>query len=116
MAITKNDMFDFLIDIVPREEIQLRSKAQKVQQCKSTGICFKKETFIIFFFIFQNTEGGESLQLLPPELLQLCIQQLAQQALSLSTEGGLGEDESAMAGSDSSDSNATVGQLQQVRW
>ena len=32
MAITKNDMFDFLIDIVPREEIQLRSKAQKVQQ------------------------------------------------------------------------------------
>lgn len=30
MAITKNDMFDFLIDIVPREEIQLRSKAQKV--------------------------------------------------------------------------------------
>lgn len=111
MAITKNDMFDFLIDIVPREEIQLRSKAQKVQQCKSTGICFKKETFI-----FQNTEGGESLQLLPPELLQLCIQQLAQQALSLSTEGGLGEDESSMAGSDSSDSNATVGQLQQVRW
>ena len=32
MAITKNDMFDFLIDIVPREEIQLRSKTQKVQQ------------------------------------------------------------------------------------
>lgn len=30
MAITKNDMFDFLIDIVPREEIQLRSKTQKV--------------------------------------------------------------------------------------
>ena len=30
MAITKNDMFDFLIDIVPREEIQLK-KAQKVR-------------------------------------------------------------------------------------
>ena len=112
MAITKNDMFDFLIDIVPREEIQLRSKTQKVQQCKSTGIYFKNENLLIF----QNTEGGESLQLLPPELLQLCIQQLAQQALSLSTEGGLGEDESSMAGSDSNDSNATVGQLQQVRW
>ena len=34
MAITKNDMFDFLIDIVPREEIQLRSKTQKVD-CNS---------------------------------------------------------------------------------
>ena len=30
MAITKNDMFDFLIDIVPREEIQLKTKTQKV--------------------------------------------------------------------------------------
>ncbi len=27
MAITKHDMFDFLIDIVPREEIQLKAKA-----------------------------------------------------------------------------------------
>ena len=26
MAITKNDMFDFLIDIVPREEIQIKTK------------------------------------------------------------------------------------------
>ena len=32
MAITKNDMFDFLIDIVPREEIQLKTKAQKVRK------------------------------------------------------------------------------------
>ena len=30
MAITKHDMFDFLIDIVPREEIQMKSKAGKV--------------------------------------------------------------------------------------
>ena len=55
----------------------------------------------------------ESLQFLPPELLQLCIQQLAQQALSMSTEGGLGEQGSTMT-SDSNDSNATVGPLQQV--
>lgn len=111
MAITKNDMFDFLIDIVPREEIQLRSKTQKVwsEVFVSPLELFQEQTFI-----FQNTEGGESLQLLPPELLQLCIQQLAQQALSLSTEGGLGEEGSAMAGTDSNDSNATVGQLQQV--
>lgn len=34
MAITKNDMFDFLIDIVPRDEIQLKTKAQKVR-----GLC-----------------------------------------------------------------------------
>ncbi len=27
MAITKHDMFDFLIDIVPREEIQVKAKA-----------------------------------------------------------------------------------------
>jgi len=26
MAITKNDMFDFLIDIVPREEIHFKQK------------------------------------------------------------------------------------------
>jgi hypothetical protein len=51
MAITKNDMFDFLIDIVPREEIQLRSKTQKVQTvrvlsyCNSTGICFKNKPY-----------------------------------------------------------------------
>ena len=32
MAITKNDMFDFLIDIVPREEIQLKTKSQKVKK------------------------------------------------------------------------------------
>lgn len=31
MAITKHDMFDFLIDIVPREEIQFRTK--KVSYC-----------------------------------------------------------------------------------
>ena len=30
MAITKNDMFDFLIDIVPREEIQVKPKPHKV--------------------------------------------------------------------------------------
>lgn len=30
MAITKNDVFDFLIDIVPREEIQLKAKSVKV--------------------------------------------------------------------------------------
>ena len=30
MAITKNDVFDFLIDIVPREEIQLKTKPNKV--------------------------------------------------------------------------------------
>ena len=30
MAITKHDMFDFLIDIVPREEIQMKAKAGKV--------------------------------------------------------------------------------------
>ena len=39
MAITKNDMFDFLIDIVPREEIQLRSKTQKVTTNKHSS-CF----------------------------------------------------------------------------
>ena len=66
----------------------------------------------------QSTEGGgggESLQLLPPELLQLCIQQLAQQALSTSAEGGLGEEESGISGNDSNDSSGTVGLLQQVR-
>ena len=34
MAITKHDMFDFLIDIVPREEIQVKKKAQKVSKSK----------------------------------------------------------------------------------
>lgn len=28
MAITKHDMFDFLIDIVPREEIQLKTRSK----------------------------------------------------------------------------------------
>ena len=37
MAITKNDMFDFLIDIVPREEIQLKTKSQKVSLVSLTG-------------------------------------------------------------------------------
>ena len=31
MAIAKNDMFDFLIDIVPREEIHSRTKTIKVR-------------------------------------------------------------------------------------
>ncbi len=30
MAITKNDMYDFLIDIVPREEIQAKPLPPKV--------------------------------------------------------------------------------------
>ena len=30
MAIAKNDMFDFLIDIVPREEIHTRTKTVRV--------------------------------------------------------------------------------------
>ena len=40
MAITKHDMFDFLIDIVPREEIQLKSKPQsKVRSLEDYAIC-----------------------------------------------------------------------------
>ena len=31
MAIAKNDMFDFLIDIVPREEIHSRTKTIRVR-------------------------------------------------------------------------------------
>ncbi|XP_064405521.1 nuclear transcription factor Y subunit gamma-like isoform X2 [Halichondria panicea] len=50
MAITNNDMYDFLIDIVPREEIQMKQS---------------------------KPQSGESLQLLPPDLLQLYIQHFA---------------------------------------
>lgn len=78
--------------------------------------------FISFLFVVfcqsADTGGGagESLQLLPPELLQMCIQQLTQQALSTSAEeGGLMEDEPDIAGSDSSDSGTSAGLLQQVR-
>ena len=38
MAITKHDMFDFLIDIVPREEVQFKSRAQsKVREGEREG-------------------------------------------------------------------------------
>eukprot|EP00731_Ephydatia_muelleri_P030737 Em0022g251a len=64
MAITKHDMFDFLIDIVPREEIQLKTRSKP---------------------------DGEQVQVVSPELLQVLLQQLAQQQASSAHGSAEGE-------------------------
>ena len=38
MAIARNDMFDFLIDIVPREEIQNKSKPSSLTNTAATRL------------------------------------------------------------------------------
>ena len=45
MAISKNDMFDFLIDIVPREDINPRSKTHKVN-----------EVLLVYYYYYYTME------------------------------------------------------------
>ena len=52
MAITKHDMFDFLIDIVPREEIQFKTKSQKVRVGWVKYSLGKVVTSLFFIFLF----------------------------------------------------------------
>lgn len=71
MAVAKNDMFDFLIDIVPREEIQTKNGKYKDPSLPSS----LNETSSV------SGEGGSGgLLNLSPDLLQAYIQLLSQQA------------------------------------
>lgn len=85
MAITKHDMFDFLIDIVPREEIQLKARSKP---------------------------DGEQVQVVSPELLQVLLQQLAHQQQQASSANSNAEGEQDVGVSPPADSTSS-GLLQQ---
>lgn len=86
MAIAKNDMFDFLIDIVPREEIHTRTKTVR------------------------DTSTDQQQQPVNSELLQLYLQLLAQQNESQTSEGDTrGGEANTSVGSANSDSTQTLG-------
>ena len=146
MAITKHDMFDFLIDIVPREEIQVKTKVgSKVRTLSSDPPVFlechlldlspgrgslshvsfplvtRQRVFHMFPSLSSPGRGSftcflpsrhqaevETMPLLSPELLQVYLQQLAQQH---GGESGEGEEEEGEQGSASLN---TTGLLQQV--
>lgn len=101
-------MFDFLIDIVPREEIQSKSRnsfgnstSTSTRQVRSTS-----DDLGYHYDYFQaESSSDDSNPLLQPEVLQSYLQMLYQQS---DTEGGEGAD-------NASNLMATSTLLQQVR-